>query len=459
MKPGKKIAAVLFSVALAAVLAQSAIAKDPLRDAFEKFRLLARVFVIVEQQYVKEVDPERLIYGAVNGMLATLDPHTSFLTPELFKNLRVNTTGKFGGLGIEITIQDGVLTVVAPIAGTPADRAGLKSGDRIVELDGQQTKDMTLVEAVNLMRGVKGSSLVLTIVRKGEPEPMRVEIVRDVIRISSVKSELLEPNYGYIRIVSFQEKTTEEILKALADMEKRSGGTLEGLVLDLRNNPGGLLHQAVNTANIFLDEGLIVYTEGRVKSGRMRFSASKSDFTRRYPLVVIVNGGSASASEIVAGALQDHDRALIIGSRSFGKGSVQTIIPLEITEGEETGLRLTTALYYTPKGRSIQALGIKPDILVKPVAPPSISGSPRGLQESDLDRHIKAKKKTKKSERSRLLDDDNQINRAYDLLKSFNIFKKRNGSAESAEKVSTKQPLSGQLPRASRSFSPIDADR
>ncbi len=430
MKHSKKNGALILSVVLALVLVRGALAEDPLREAFAKLRLLSRVFVIVEEQYVEEVSPEKLIYGAVNGMLSVLDPHSSFLTPELFRNLQVSTRGKFGGLGIEITIQNGVLTVVSPIAGTPADRAGLKSGDRIVFIEGRSTKDMTLLEAVNLMRGPKGSKITIGIMREGFSKPKDVEIVRDVIRVESVKSESLAPGYGYARIVSFQEHTEADLRKALSTLQEEN---LEGLVLDLRNNPGGLLDQAVKTADIFLDEGLIVYTEGRLKSARMSFSATRGRTKRDYPIVVLVNGGSASASEIVAGALQDHGRALVLGTRTFGKGSVQTIIPLDNTPGEETGLRLTTSLYFTPKGRSIQALGIEPDIPLERAAPRALIDDSGKLKESDLNRHFKARGKERATRLSPLLKKDNQIDRAYELLKSFNIFSGREAPAEAEE--------------------------
>jgi len=293
-------------------------------------------------------------------MLETLDPHSAFMTPESFKEMQVETQGSFGGLGIEITVKDRMLTVVAPIDGTPADRAGIQAGDRIVKIEGQPTKDMTLMDAVRKMRGPKGSKVTISILREGSLEPMDITLVREIIEVHSVRSKDLGDGIFYIRITSFQEKTSKDLEKALEQAQKAKDSAL---ILDLRNDPGGLLNQAVAVSDMFLDKGqLIVYTQGRLKNQDLRFTAEHSNGLPKWPMVVLVNGGSASASEIVAGALQDWKRAVILGTKTFGKGSVQTVIPLS----DGSGLRLTTAKYFTPRGRSIHGTGITPDIVVEP---------------------------------------------------------------------------------------------
>jgi carboxyl-terminal processing protease len=328
-------------------------------DTYEKLKVFTEILSLVQSNYVEEVNSRDLIYGAVKGMLDTLDPHSAFMPPDAFKEMQVETQGSFGGLGIEITVKDRTLTVVAPIDGTPAERAGIQPGDRIVKIEGQLTKDMTLMDAVRKLRGPKGSKVTISILREGSPEPMDVTLVRETIEVHSVRSKDLGDGMYYVRITSFQEKTSKDLEKALEQAQK--AGTT-ALILDLRTDPGGLLNQAVAVSDMFLDKGqLIVYTQGRIKNQDLRFTAEHSNGLPKWPMVVLVNGGSASASEIVAGALQDWKRAVLIGTKTFGKGSVQTVIPLS----DGSGLRLTTAKYFTPRGRSIHGTGITPDIVVE----------------------------------------------------------------------------------------------
>ena len=330
-----------------------------IEDTYEKLKVFTEILSLVQSNYVDEVNSRDLIYGAVKGMLDTLDPHSAFMPPDAFKEMQVETQGSFGGLGIEITVKDRMLTVVAPIDGTPAERAGIQPGDRIVKIEGQLTKDMTLMDAVRKLRGPKGSKVTISILREGSPEPMDVTLVRERIEVHSVRSKDLGDGMYYVRITSFQEKTSKDLEKALEQAQK--AGTT-ALILDLRTDPGGLLNQAVAVSDMFLDKGqLIVYTQGRIKNQDLRFTAEHSNGLPKWPMVVLVNGGSASASEIVAGALQDWKRAVLIGTKTFGKGSVQTVIPLS----DGSGLRLTTAKYFTPRGRSIHGIGITPDIVVE----------------------------------------------------------------------------------------------
>ncbi len=361
-------------------------------DTYQELDTFASVLAIVQKNYVEPVSTKKLIDGAISGMLASLDPHSAYLTPDLYRDLEVETRGSFGGLGIEITIKNGALTVVAPIEDTPAYRAGIKAGDQIIKIDDDFTKDMSLTEAVKRMRGPKGSKIKLTLHRNGVPELFTVSLARDVIKIQSVKSKMLDGGYGYIRVTTFQENTGEGVEKAIDGFEAKEHGKLKGIVFDLRDNPGGLLNQAVKVSDDFLDGGLIVYTQGREENQQQKyFSHKKKDFDD-YPMVVLVNGGSASASEIVAGALQDQKRAVILGTQTFGKGSVQTILPLD----DHSALRLTTARYYTPTGRSIQAVGITPDIDVEPPKETIASLKQEGaefdenpeIHESDLPHHF-----------------------------------------------------------------------
>ncbi len=395
-------------------------------DVYQYLKLFSDVISIVQDNYVEKVDQKKLMYGAINGMLRELDPHSSFLKPDDYKELQIETKGKFGGLGIEITIRDNILTVISPLEDTPADRAGIHANDQIVKIDDQPTQDMSLADAVQKMRGAKGSKVKLTILRKGESKPLEFEIVRDIIAIQSVKSRTLEPGFGYVRISSFQSGTAGDLRKVLAQMETENSG-LHGLILDLRNDPGGLLDQAVEVSDEFLDEGLIVYTGGRLENQKMRFEAHKKAKTHPYPIVVLVNSGSASASEIVAGALQDHKRAIIMGEQTFGKGSVQTVIPLN----DGSALRLTTSLYYTPSGTSIQAKGITPDIVVKREVPKGeeapLDESMR-IREKDLPRHMEnqkpdnqSKEEAPQADARKMVEADNQLRRALDLLEGYKI--------------------------------------
>ncbi len=332
-------------------------------DSYERLKVFAEVLSLIQANYVEDTKPRELIYGGIKGMLETLDAHSSFLPPDIFKEMQVETQGSFGGLGIEIAVKERQLTVVAPIEGTPADRAGIHPGDRIVKIDGNPTKDMTLMEAVKKLRGPRGTRVTLTILRDDSPGPFELSLTREVIEVKSVKAKSLGEGIAYIRIASFHERTGKDLLRAI---EQSSRDGMSALVLDLRNNPGGLLNQAVQVSDLFLEKGqLIVYTEGRIKNQDLRFSAEHSTDVPKVPMVVLVNGGSASASEIVAGALQDWKRAVVLGTKTFGKGSVQTVIPLS----DGSGLRLTTAKYFTPKGRVIHGDGLQPDIVVEAPRP------------------------------------------------------------------------------------------
>jgi len=359
------------------------------KESYEGLETFTNILSIIQKNYVDEVQTKQLIEGAINGMLASLDPHSAYLTPDLYKELQVDTKGSFGGLGIEITNRNGILTV------------GVKSGDQIMKIDGEFTKDMSLVDAVKKMRGPKDTKVTLTLKRENLPELFDVTLTREIIKIQSVKSKMLDKGYGYVRVTQFQERTDDDLERALKSLDKEAGG-LQGLVLDLRNDPGGLLTQAVKVSDIFLDSGLIVYTDGRLENQKQKYFAHKPGTWSDFPMVVLVNGGSASASEIVAGALQDHKRALVLGTTTFGKGSVQTILPLDDT----SALRLTTARYYTPSGRSIQATGIVPDIQMDQTQVLAKSDKPGNgpiLREANLPRHLgggKAKEREKQLEES-----------------------------------------------------------
>jgi carboxyl-terminal processing protease len=347
-------------------------------DPYEGLEAFTNVLAVVQKNYVEDVGTQKLVDGAINGMLNALDPHSSYLTPESYKELQVDTEGSFGGLGIEITVRDGVLTVVAPIEDTPAYRAGVKAGDQIIKIEDELTKDMSLVDAVKKMRGPRGSKITVSVRREGVSRLMDFHLTREVIKIQSVKSKTLEKGYGYVRITQFQDRTGSDLDAALSRLTQENG-KLEGLVVDLRNDPGGLLSQAVKVSDTFLDSGLIVYTEGRLDNQKQKYFAHSGGQTE-IPLVVIVNGGSASASEIVAGALQDHGRAVVVGTKTFGKGSVQTILPME----SGAALRLTTAMYFTPSGRSIQVTGITPDVLVDNAPAAQDERTQREIREENL---------------------------------------------------------------------------
>ena len=418
-------------------------------EVYEELKVFSDVIELIEREYVDEVDTKELIQKAIQGMVQSLDPHSSLLPLEAYEDLQIDTKGKFTGIGIHITMQDGFVTVISPIEDTPAYKAGIKARDRIIKVDGESAKDLR--EAVKMMRGPKGTPVVVTILREGVKKPLEFELIRDVIPIQSVKSIKLEPGYGYIRLSNFTGTTINELEQALEKLEN-SDGPLKGLILDLRNNGGGLLNQSIKVADLFLDEGKILSIKGRNKKNTKVFKASASSIVRDYPLVVLINGGSASASEIVAGALQDHKRALILGTTSFGKGSVQTVETLR----DGAGLKLTIARYYTPNDRSIQAKGIKPDIYLKlrRLDPDEISKKDEGLlKEKDLENHLEAEpgkekqqdgnseEKEKSEQKDRMkeaelrigpltvesLQFDNQVMRALEMLRGYEIFKKMKG--------------------------------
>jgi carboxyl-terminal processing protease len=389
----------------------------------EELRTFSDVFGRIKNDYVVDVDDRELIENAIRGMLSGLDPHSSYLDAEQFTELQVGTTGQFGGLGIEVGMEDGFVKVIAPIDDTPAQRAGVQSGDLVIRLDDTPVKGMTLNDAVKIMRGKPGTEIVLTIVREGVDKPIKISITRDIIKVRSVRSRMLEPGYGYLRISQFQSKTADSMVDAIEDLKKENDGPLNGLVLDLRNNPGGVLNGAVAVSDAFLTKGMIVYTEGRIADSRLRFNATPDDIIDGSPLVVLVNQGSASASEIVAGALQDHKRAIIIGAKTFGKGSVQTILPLS----SDSALKLTTARYYTPSGKSIQAEGITPDIELQPVTVAAVERNIEPLKEADLSHHLE-NGNSKKSDKKKSEDDDEAadkslVNDDYMLYEALNLLK------------------------------------
>lgn len=352
---------------------------------FDDLRAFTEIFGHIKKDYVEPVSDKKLFEDAIRGMLTGLDPHSSYLDEEQYDELKVGTSGQFGGLGIEVTMENGFVKVVSPIDDTPAQRAGIKAGDLIIRLDDKPVKGMSLNDAVKMMRGEPGSDITITIVREGEEAPLKFTLTRAVIKVKSVKSRTLEPGYGYVRISSFQSMTGQALKEAIAALREENKGKLKGLVLDLRNNPGGVLNAAVDVSDAFLEKGLIVYTEGRIKDSEMKFSASPDDQLSGAPIVVLINEGSASASEIVAGALQDHKRAIIMGGKSFGKGSVQTILPMS----NGGAVKLTTARYYTPSGRSIQAEGIEPDVKLANVKLESLETPGfKPVKEADLSRHL-----------------------------------------------------------------------
>lgn len=397
----------------------------PLND----LRTFAEVLERIKTAYVEPIDDKTLFENAIKGMLSNLDPHSSYLEPAAFQDLQESTSGEFGGLGIEVGLEDGILQVITPLDDSPAAAAGLEAQDLIIKIDDLPTKGLSLMESVEKMRGKPGSSIRLTIAREGR-KPFTVTLKRAVIKSRSVKSQLLEQDYGFIRISQFQVNTGNEVEKALNSLKKdNKGQPLKGLILDLRNNPGGVLQAAVDVTDHFLSSGLIVYTKGRLANAELRFSANPENASEGVPLVVLINGGSASASEIVAGALQDHKRGVLMGTDSFGKGSVQTVLPLN----NDHALKLTTALYYTPKGRSIQAQGIVPDILVER-AKISQEDSVLGVKEADLAGHLgngnggPDKPTNSKADKTlRLQDEDYQINQAVNLLKGINVLNASTG--------------------------------
>ena len=400
--------------------------KPPL--PLEHLLAFADVFEQIKESYVEPVDDKTLLENAIRGMLAGLDPHSSYLVPEEATDLHANTSGRFGGLGIEVSTEDGFVKVIAPFDDTPAARAGIKPGDLIIRLDDKSVKGMSLNDAVKLMRGAPGTSIDLTIVREGEDSPFEVTLKRDIIRVTSIKRRMLEPGFGYVRITQFQSPTADSLRKALAKLKAENGSDLRGLVLDLRNNPGGSLDAAIGVSDAFLTQGTIVSTKGRTQASESLHTATPTDLLNGSPIVVLVNGGSASASEIVAGALQDHKRAVIMGTKTFGKGSVQNVIDLK----NRSALKLTTARYYTPSGVSIQAKGIAPDIVLEKVTLGEGSGDGRSLSEADLAGHLSSdgKKKSDKKKRStspstKLAREDFALFEALNLLRGLSVYDAR----------------------------------
>jgi len=397
----------------------------------EQMRTFTDVITRIKNDYVEEVSDDELFENAIRGMLNGLDPHSAYLNTEEFNELRIGTTGEFGGLGIEVGMEDGFVRVVSPIDDTPAERAGMMAGDLIIRLDDTPVKGLSLNDSVKLMRGKPGSIIRLTVIREGEDQPLTIDIERAVIKVTSVRSRMLDEDFGYVRISNFQTKTTADMLKAIKKLKADNDGSLSGLVLDLRNNPGGVLSGAVGVSDAFLEDGMIVYTDGRESDSQLRYDATSGDVLDKAPLVVLVNGGSASASEIVAGAMQDHERAIIMGTKTFGKGSVQTIQDLP----GGGAVKLTTSRYYTPAGRSIQALGIEPDIATQPGTWTRAEGNGfTPLSESNLSGHLSGGDDDDKAAAgdaeggevtNDLATDDYQLFEALNLLKGLAILSQR----------------------------------
>ena len=420
---------ILFIFFIYAIIPLKAINADTNRqETYKQLNLFGDVFQRVQEQYVEEVTDKKLIESAISGMLQSLDPHSSYLSADSYKDMQVKTKGKFGGLGIEITMEDGVVKVVSPIDDTPAAKAGMMSGDLIIGVDGESIRGLTINESVSKLRGPVGSKVIITVVR-GKKDPYEIEIKRDIINIKSVKHNIIK-NIGYVRLTTFSDTTTSGLEKALTEIKKNIGNKFQGLILDLRNNPGGLLNQSISVADAFLNQGEIVSTQGRNDDDTSRVFAKKGDLINGQPLVVLINSGSASASEIVAGALKDHSRAIIIGTRSFGKGSVQSIIPL----AGNGAMRLTTARYFTPSGISIQAKGIEPDIIVEAGVTDLKKAKNDNRREENLRGALDKKKNSKKTEidtdsdkpltpLEKLLQ-DNQISRAVDMIRGISLFNK-----------------------------------
>ena len=400
------------SVAVYAEREQGAGSALPVED-LQRF---TDVYMRIKRNYVTEVDDRELLDNAIQGMLSGLDPHSAYLDEQDFEDLQVGTSGEFGGLGIEVGMEDGFVKVIAPIDDTPASRAGIQAGDLIIRIDDESVRGMSLSDAVSRMRGEKGSDITLTILREGEDQPKEITITRDIIQVQSVRSETLEDGYGYVRISNFQQRTARDLVRAVEELQDT--GDLKGLVLDLRNNPGGILNGAVGVSDAFLEDGLIVYTEGRLEESQFRYQASPGDVLRGAPMVVLVNRGSASASEIVAGALQDHGRAIIMGQNTFGKGSVQTILPLT----QNTGIKLTTARYYTPDGRSIQEDGIEPDIRLQDLVVQRNDDD--DIDPMRLQRELQGEDLPEEEDENgpSLAERDYGLNEALNLLKGLNIY-------------------------------------
>ncbi len=428
----KKLAAALSALSLTFPLTLLAVEQKG-QLPLDELRTFADVYNQVRIGYVEEIDDSTLLEYAIQGMLMGLDPHSVYLTKDAFQDLQDNTSGEFTGLGLEVGMEDGYVKIISPIDGSPAATAGLQSGDMILKLGKIPVKGMSLNEAIDVMRGPKGSDIELTIGRPGEGQPFEVTLTRDTIKVASVRERWLEPGYGYIRVAQFQSATGSDVGKSLDKLMAKE--ELKGLVLDLRNNPGGILRASVDVAGLFMDGGNVVYTQGRLANSDMYYEADEKDASNGTPLVVLINSGSASASEIVAGALQDHHRAVVMGTRSFGKGSVQTILPLS----NSRAVKLTTALYFTPNGRSIQAEGIAPDILVERAKVTAYKGSPR-ITEADLSGHLdngngkstdhSGKNKASRKAASELLSSDNQLYEALTLLKGINVLGMRDSKSD-----------------------------
>ena len=394
----------------------------------DEIRAFAEVFAKIKKDYVEEVEDSELLENAIRGMLEGLDPHSSYLDEEAYLDLQEGTSGEFGGLGIEVGMEDGFIKVISPIDDTPAQKAGLQAGDLVIRLDETPVKGMSLNDAVARMRGEPGTDITLTIIRDGADKPLKVTITRDVIKVKSVRTRTLEPGFGYLRISHFQARTAEDARAALQELKQDNDGGLEGLILDLRNNPGGILSAAVGVSDLFLDKGLIVYTEGRIDDSKLSFNAKPADLLDNAPVVVLVNAGSASASEIVAGALQDHKRAIIMGQDTFGKGSVQTVLPVS----NAAALKLTTARYYTPSGRSIQVSGIEPDVALVPVKVETLGDDgPITITEENLSRRLDNNTEEQpegddeaaktEQETTALLTEDYALQQALNVLKGLQI--------------------------------------
>ena len=389
------------------------------RLPLEELRHFTQTFERIRQEYIEEVDDKKLLEMSIKGLLGSLDPHSEYLDEQAFSLLEEHSSGEFGGLGVEVSLEKGAIRVISPIDGTPAYRAGILPGDLIIKLDSNAVQNMTFGEAIEVMRGPKGSTLLLTIVRGRADAPIEISVERDIIHVSSVRSEIPRSGFGYIRIAQFQENTGQQFKKALSDLSEKDS-QLKGVVLDLRNNPGGLLTTSIEVVDAVLDGGLVVYTEGRGAKSSASYQASSGDRLNGLPMVVLINEGSASAAEIVAGALQDHGRALILGTNSFGKGSVQTIFPL----GGNRGMKLTTARYFTPNKRSIQALGIKPDIIVQPADIKAWKKNSVGIKEANLPRHLSSPLGQKNPKEKEVTISDNQLHDALNLLQGLHLLGK-----------------------------------
>jgi carboxyl-terminal processing protease len=402
----------------------------------DEIRTFTEVFSKIKNDYVEEVDDEKLLEDAIRGMLAGLDPHSTYLDRESYKELQEGTTGEFGGLGIEVGMENGFVKVIAPIDDTPAKKAGIEAGDLIIKLDDTPVKGLSLNDAISRMRGKPGTDITLTIIRNGEEKPLVITITRAIIRVNSVRARTLEPGYGYLRISSFQANTGRDLRQELDRLSKENDYKLKGVVMDLRNNPGGVLNAAVEVSDLFLDKGLIVYTEGRIKNSDLKFNARPLNVVRDLPIVILVNEGSASASEIVAGALQDHDRAVIVGQQTFGKGSVQTILPM----ADEAAVKLTTARYFTPSGRSIQASGITPDIIIDKLTVERVEEDGNGIvKEADLSGHLENTQPDEETDAEVAEDEKPQTEKRrlsitdYELYEALNILKGMSLSRREAE--------------------------